>query len=387
MGWARGPSTIDDQPSTFRIGLTGDFLDAAGRLAFPDVGLDLLEAPADSAQARRVEWEFIAEDPSEITPEIAARYDAIVALRPRFTARTVSGADRRLALVARFGVGYDRVDVPALTRAGVLLAISPDGVRRPVAQAVLTFILALAGRLIEKDRVTRQGQGWARASEFMGLGVTGRTLGLVGVGNIGRDVVRLVRPFEMDVLGYDPYAPSGLEGVRSVDLETLLRESDFVSVNCPLNEQTHHLIGARELGLMKPSSYLINTARGPIVDEAALYRALHEHRIAGAGLDVFEQEPTPPENPILRLDNVVVTPHALCWTDECFRGNGAQALGHCLALARGEPPTRGLVNPEALDHPWLRERLRLFGERWAATPSSGRGRRRHTRRRDLGGPP
>jgi phosphoglycerate dehydrogenase-like enzyme len=350
----------------FRIGLTGDFVDAAGRLAFPDIGLHVLDAPSGSTQARLVEWEFIEGDPPEIGPELAARYDAIVALRPRFTARTVSGHGRRLALVARFGVGYDRVDVGALTGAGVMLAITPDGVRRPVAQAVLTFVLALAGRLLEKDRATRRGQGWARAAELMGMGVTGRTLGLIGVGNIGRDVVELVRPFGMVVLGYDPYAPSAPAGVRLVDLDTLLRESDFVSVNCPLNEQTHHLVGARQLGLMKPSAYLINTARGPIVDEAALLEALREQRIAGAGLDVFEQEPTPAENPLFRLDNVVVTPHALCWTDECFRGNGAQALGHCLAVARGQVPGRGLVNPEALEHPWLRERLRLFGERWRA---------------------
>ena len=338
----------------FRIGITGDFLDAEGKLAFPDVGLDMLES-------QPVDWEFIPENPDEITPEIAARYDALLCLRPKVTAASVGRADRRLAIVARFGVGYDRIDVDALTEAGVLLAITPDGVRRPVAQAVLTFILALAGRLMEKDRITRAGEGFSRAGEFMGIGITGRTLGLLGVGNIGADVVRLVAPFEMRVLAHDPYARPA-PGYELVDVETLFRESDFVSVNCPLTPETRGMVNARLLGLMKPTAYLINTARGPIVDEGALHNALRERRVAGAGLDVFEVEPTPAANPILQLDNVIVTPHALCWTDECFRGNGAQALGHCLAVSRGEVPSRGLVNPAAATHPWLRERLTRWQE-------------------------
>jgi phosphoglycerate dehydrogenase-like enzyme len=188
--------------------------------------------------------------------------------------------------------------------------------------------------------------------------VTGRTLGLVGLGNIGRDVVRLVAPFEMRVLAHDPYArwDDLPPGVALVDLDTLLRESDFVSINCPLTRETRHLIGGAQLGLMKPTAYLINTARGPIVDERALCEALAGGRIAGAGLDVFEQEPTPADNPILALPNVIVTPHALGWTDECVRGNAAGACGAILALSRGEVP-RHLVNPAALAHPWLERRI------------------------------
>jgi phosphoglycerate dehydrogenase-like enzyme len=249
----------------FRIGITGDFLDGGGKLAFPDIGLHVLEG-------QPVEWEFIPENPDEITPDIAARYDALLCLRPKVTAASVGRGDRRLAIVARFGVGYDRVDVDALTSAGVLLAITPEGVRRPVAQAVLTLILALAGRLLDKDRITRAGEGFSRAGEFMGMGITGRTLGLLGIGNIGADVARLVAPFEMRVLAHDPYARP-LPGVQLVDAETLFRESDFVSVNCLLNEQTRGMVDAGLIGLMKPTAYLINTARGPIVDEAALYQA------------------------------------------------------------------------------------------------------------------
>jgi phosphoglycerate dehydrogenase-like enzyme len=345
----------------FRAGVTRDFLGADGATLLPGVSFGLLD------EAPGLEWEYLPENVAEITPELAARYDAILTLRPRYTAASVGGADKRLALIARFGVGYDRIDVDACTRNGVLVSITPEGVRRPVAQAVLTFIVALAGRLMEKDRVTRAGD-WQRAGGYTGMGVTGRTLGLIGLGNIGRDVVRLVAPFEMRVLAHDPYArredlPAGVD---LADLETLLRESDFVSVNCPLTPETRHLVGAPQLGQMKPTAYLINTARGPIVDERALYEALAANRIAGAGLDVFEQEPTPADNPLFGLDNVIVTPHALCWTDECLRGNGEGACRAILALARGEVP-RHVVNPAALEHPWLARRIEAWRSRRGGT--------------------
>jgi phosphoglycerate dehydrogenase-like enzyme len=190
----------------------------------------------------------------------------------------------------------------------------------------------------------------------MGMGLTGRTLGLVGVGNIGAEVFRLAQPFEMKHLAYDPaLRPGQLEGlgVELVgSLDELMRRSDFVSVNCPLNAQTRGLIGAREIGLMKPTAFLINPARGPIVQERALYEALAARRIAGAGLDVFEVEPTPKDNPILALDNVIVTPHGLCFTDECFTGIARNTFEAVRALADGRAP-RYMVNPEALAHPAL----------------------------------
>jgi phosphoglycerate dehydrogenase-like enzyme len=335
----------------FRVALTRDFLDGAGGVALPGDTFALLD------EAPELSWEYLPEDVPEITADLAARYDAILTLRPRYAAASVSRADRRLALIARFGVGYDRIDVDACTRNGVLVTITPDGVRRPIAQAVLTLLLALAGQLLQKDRHTRAGS-WDRAGGGLGVGVTGRTLGLIGLGNIGRDVVRLVAPFEMRVLAHDPFARRDdlPPGVALVELDTLLGESDFVSVNCPLTPETHHLIGARELGLMRPAAYLINTARGPIVDERALCAALASGRIAGAGLDVFEQEPTPADNPILALPNVIATPHALGWTDECVRGNGAGACRAIVALSRGETP-RHVVNPDALAHPWLERRM------------------------------
>src|SRR5689334_20318090 len=168
----------------FRVGVTRDFLNDRGEIAAAGVTFDLLDSD------ERIAWEYLPENVDEITADLAARYDAILTLRPRYTAASVGRADRRLALIARFGVGYDRIDVDACTRAGVLVTITPDGVRRPVAQAVMTFVLALAGNLMQKDRITRQGD-WGAAWNYTGLGVEGRTLGLIGVGNIGRDVVKL----------------------------------------------------------------------------------------------------------------------------------------------------------------------------------------------------
>src|SRR5262245_62720892 len=162
----------------------------------------------------------------------------------------------------------------------------------------------------------------------MGMGLTGRTLGVFGLGNIGREVFALAAPFGMRHLAHDPYAdPAGAAaaGAELVGLEALLRESDFVCLCCALTPATRHLIDARRLALMKPTAYLVNVARGPVVDQAALTEALRQGRLQGAGLDVFEREPIDPADPLLRLDNVILAPHALCWTDECFRGNGVSA--------------------------------------------------------------
>ena len=222
-------------------------------------------------------------------------------------------ADGRLAVVARFGVGYDSVDVPACTAAGIALVITPDGVRRPVAVSILTFILALTQKLLIKDRLCRQGpDGWAKRSDHMGEGLVGKTLGQLGMGNIGAEVFRLAAPFGMRFLAHDPYQDPKVAaelGVELVGLEELFRRADYLSVSVPLSEATHHIVGDRLLRLMKPTAYVINTSRGPVVDQRALHRALTDGTIAGAGLDVFEVEPCPADEPILQLDNVVVAPH------------------------------------------------------------------------------
>src|SRR3954462_1306828 len=327
----------------FRVALSGDFLKSDGTPAYPMVDLaPLAEAGGEVAYVHSVDRVMRAAD--------LEGFDALILLGSRFDERSIP-ADGRLAVVARFGVGYDTVDVAACTKAGIGLVITPDGVRRPVAVTVLTLMLALASRLFAKDRITRMGpQGWAMRSDYMGLGLTGRTLGLLGVGNIGAEVLRLAAPLDMRFIAHDPYiepAKARALGADLVDLDTLFREADFVSINVPLGDKTCGLVGARLLGLMKPTAYLINTARGPIVDERALHAALASGRLAGAGLDVFEEEPVAPSHPLLQLDNVVVTPHGICFTDECMRRLAESAFRAALDVAAGRTPPY-IVNPEAL---------------------------------------
>src|SRR5262249_10333394 len=212
------------------------------------------------------------------------------------------------------------VDVPACTTAGVLLTITPEGVRRPVAVAALTFLLALSHKLLIKDRLTRSGR-WSERLDHNGQGVTGRTLGIIGLGNIGPELATLARPLGLAVIGHDPWVDAeaaAQAGVAVLPLEEVLRRSDYVCVCCALTPETRHLLNADRIALMKPTAYLINVARGPIVDQGALYEALRDGKIPGAGLDVFEQEPVAAAVPILGLENVIRAPHALSWADECF---------------------------------------------------------------------
>jgi D-3-phosphoglycerate dehydrogenase len=337
---------------TFRVGLTRDFLKPDGAIGFGDIGLSSLD------EAPGVEWDFLVEQHSELPREVADQYDALLVLAPKVTAATVVGC-QRLALVARFGVGYDNVDVPACTANAVMLTITPDGVRRPVASSVLAFLLALAHKLPIKDRLTRDGR-WNERLNYMGLGLTGRTLGVIGLGNIGREVFRLTAPLEMRHVGYDPHVTreqAAAAGIEWLALDELLAAADFVVICCALSKETHHLLDARRLSLMKPTSYLINVARGPIVDQAALTPVLQNRRIAGAALDVFEQEPIDPRDPLLALDNVILAPHAICWTDECFLNNGRSAVRSILDVAAGRAP-QFVVNREVLEQPALATKLR-----------------------------
>ena len=217
-----------------------------------------------------------------------------------------------------------------------------------------------------KDRLTREAAaGFARRGEHMGMGLVGRTLGSIGIGNIGAELFRLIKPFEMRLIAHNPYANPKLAaelGVELVGLE-VFRHSDFVNVSCPLTPETRHLVNADKLALMKPTAYLINTARGPIVDQTALTKALEKRRIAGAGLDVLEMEPPDADDPILKLDNVIFAPHALCWTDQCFAGNGAADVRAVLDVQHGRNP-RAVVNRDVLETAAWRNRLFEFRRRF-----------------------
>jgi D-3-phosphoglycerate dehydrogenase len=341
----------------FQVGLSRYFMKPDGTHDLAEYGFEGLD------EAEGIEWAFLAEDAPEITPEQARGFDAIILEGAGVTAATVTGAGR-LALVARWGAGFDSVDVEACTSAGVVVTNAPDGTRRPMATVNLAFILALSLRMTTKDRLTRAGR-WDEWPSYMGMGLTGRTLGLVGMGNIGRETLHLVRPLEMRCLVYDPFvSPDGVReaGASPVALDELLRQSDIVCISVALTSQTRGLIGAEQIRLMKPTAYLVNVARGPIVDQQALTAALAEGRIQGAGLDVFETEPISPDDPLLRMDNVILAPHALGCTDECFVLTGRSAVQSVLDFAHGRVP-RFVVNRTVLDDPALQAKLRAFAVR------------------------
>lgn len=343
----------------FRVALSGDFRKPDGTPTFPDFDLTpLRETP-------NLELVFL-ETASPLRAEQLEDFDALILLGHRFDATSVPKSGR-LAVVARFGVGYDTVDVAACTASDIALVITPDGVRRPVAVSILTFILALTGRLMVKDQLARQGAaGFAARGAHMGVGLVGKVLGSLGVGNIGAEMFRLAKPFDMQFIAHDPFADPAVAaelGIELVSLDELFARADILTVNCPLTPGTQHIVNAERLALMKPTAYLINTARGPIVDQKALTQVLQERRIAGAGLDVFEQEPPDADDPLLKLDNVILAPHALCWTDQCFAGNGAADVKAVLAVMQGEAP-HGVVNREVLAQDGFKAKLARLAKRF-----------------------
>jgi phosphoglycerate dehydrogenase-like enzyme len=338
----------------FRVGVTRSLIGPDGTGDLSAVGLERLAA------APNVQFEILPEVFTELPAVVAREYDALVIEYVQVTPASFEGVER-LALIARYGVGYENIDTAACTDNAVLVTITPDGVRRPMAVVNLTFLLALAMRLLTKDHLARENR-WDEWRPYMGVGLTNRVLGLVGMGNIGAEFLKIAKPLELKYLVYDPYVSdetAATLGAQKVELETLLREADFISINCPLTPETRHLIGEQQIALMKPTAFLINTARGAIVDQKALTVALQEKRIAGAALDVFEQEPTAPDDPLLKLDNVILSPHILARTDECFRGLGYSATDSVLAVASGRVP-RYVVNRAVIDDERLQAKLQRF---------------------------
>lgn len=342
----------------FRVGLTRDFLNEDERPI--DAGLPgrlLSRCPG-------IEVVYLPERQTVIAAEHLRGLDALICFASRCTRETFEGADR-LVLLARFGVGFDTVDLDACTEADVILTLTRGQARRPVAEAALTMMLAISHRVLIKDRLARES-GWHARGQYQGIELRDRVVGVVGFGEIGQELFRLLKPFGLRrALATDPYpnreAAAAL-GVELVGLDEVLRESDFVSIHCPLAPETKGLIGARELGLMRPTAYLINTARGAVIDQRALTETLVQRRIAGAALDVFEQEPVPPDEPLLRLDNVLLSPHATAWTDELFRDYTNSCAESIAAVIRGEAPEH-VVNREVLTRPGLRAKLNTLAQR------------------------
>lgn len=251
-----------------------------------------------------------------------------------------------LRLIIKHGIGVDNIDIPSATRRNVLVMNTPQVNPLAVADLAMTLLLAFTRRLVEAYQNVVSGK-W---NQFLGVGVYGKTLGIIGLGRIGLAVADRAKGFGMNLIGFDPYAGERVRAERSdievVDLDQLLRTSDFISLNLPLSEQTVGLIGREALAKMKPGAILVNTSRGRIVDEAAMYEALTGGRIAGYATDVFEKEP-PADSPLLKLPNVLCTPHIGWYTQESMRLLGDQVVASVLAVYGGETPGN-ILNPEVL---------------------------------------
>lgn len=339
----------------FKIGITRDFLNPDGELT-TDIGLSLLD------EYSNIEYVFLEEYKPIVTPDQLQGLDAIISLYPTYTKESFEGVDT-LSVIARAGVGYNNVDLQACTENDIMCFIAPEAVKRPMAVSILTFILTLSSRVFEKDKIVREGR-WEDSPNFMGIGLQNKVIGSIGLGGIAREFFAISKPLGYIGIAYDPFVSEEVAaelGVKLVDLDTLLKQSDFVTISVPLTDDTHHLIGERELSLMKPTAFLINTARGPIVDQKALTKCLQEKRIQGAALDVFEQEPLDPNDPITKLDNVILAPHAIGFTDELFRGLGEEDIRGILRVAAGQIPDN-VVNKEVIQKEGLKRKLETYAK-------------------------
>jgi phosphoglycerate dehydrogenase-like enzyme len=360
---------MDPTSEVFRLALTGDFLNEAGDSAYGDIRLDLLDGEP------RIQYRFLEDQQPragdstfwtrfyslEIEPRHLKGIDGLIVLRPWVKPATFADGAETLTVIGRSGAGYDKIDVAACTANDVALFNAPSALNHSTASAALLLMLALAKKLPQQDRVVREGR-WDRQAEVLGHELEGRTLGIVGLGRSGRELVRLVEPFRMRLLAYSPHADreqAAELGVELTSLEEVFAESDFVSVHSRLTPENRHSIHIGHFSLMKPTAYFINIARGELIDEPALVRTLDERRIAGAGLDVFATEPLPAEHPLTKLDNVILAPHWLCSTADVWRQTGEAMARGMIRAAYGQVP-ENVVNPEVLERPRFREKLARF---------------------------
>jgi glyoxylate reductase len=317
----------------------------------PEIGLKMIK------EYYEVEvWDRYTAPPREVLLEKVRNVDALVTLLTDKIDKEVLDNAPRLRIIAQYAVGYDNIDVDYATAKGVYVTNTPGVLTDATADFTWALLLAAARRVVEADRFVRSGEYWRTGTGWhplmmLGYQVSGKTLGIIGMGRIGQAVARRAKGFGMRILYYDVFRlPEEQEkelGVQYVDLETLLRESDFVSIHVPLTKETYHMIGERELKMMKKTAVLVNTARGAVIDTDALVKALKEKWIAAAGLDVFEQEPLPPDHPLTKLDNVVLAPHIASATYETRAAMAELVARNLIAFYKGEvPPT--LVNKEVV---------------------------------------
>jgi phosphoglycerate dehydrogenase-like enzyme len=354
----------------FKVLYSGDYLNEKGEFVRPDMGLDLL------AKVPFIETAFMRDQaplPGDatyserlyslhVTPEHVAEANALIICRPWVKPSAFSRGAANLVAIGRGGAGYDKIDLAACTANDVLVFNCPDTLVHSTASAALTFILALAKRLPEHERMARTGR-WDRQADITGDDLPGQTLGIVGLGHTGAELARLIAPFQMRVLAYSPRADAAKAQALGVTLvptlEEIFRESDFISLHSRLEPHTHGMIGERQFRLMNPTAYFINVARGELVQQEAMVRGLQEGWIRGAALDVFAEEPLPADDPLTKLDNVILAPHWLPATRQaCFATQQSVATG-MRRVACGEIPGN-VLNPGVLESPTFQAKLARF---------------------------
>jgi glyoxylate reductase len=296
-------------------------------------------------------WPEYAPPPKKTIIEKAKNVDALATLLSDKIDAEVYNAAPKLKIVSQLAVGFDNIDHAEATKRGIYVTNTPEVLTDTTADFAWALLMAVARRVVEADKYVRTGQwkvGWHPAM-LTGRDVFGTTIGIVGAGRIGYAMAKRALGFDMKVLFYDVIPRPEIEklGAKKVDLTTLLRQSDFVTIHVPLMKETHHFINEEKLRLMKKTAYIINNSRGPVVDEKALHMALKEGWIAGAGLDVFEQEPTPMNNPLLKLENVVVAPHISSASLETRAKMSEMVAGNLVNFFQGKQPPN-LVNPDVM---------------------------------------
>jgi phosphoglycerate dehydrogenase-like enzyme len=290
-----------------------------------------------------------------VDPVALAGVDAVVSFAHiPFSAELVRAVPR-LRHVARFGAGYDGIDPAALAREGVVLTNTPEAVRKPLALSALTLLLACAHRLVENHRVTVTGQWHTQRGQHRGIGVDGRTVGIIGFGSVGSQLAEILAPLGVTVIantrsGSSPTAAQ--MGVELVDSQTLAARSDFVVIAAALRAENHAMIDRSFFAAMKPTAYFINIARGGLVNQVDLTDALRTGEIAGAAIDVYEPEPPAPDEPILAMDNVICTPHSLCWTADFTRNVSTSVIEAVIAVSRNEIPATALARDVLDEATW-----------------------------------
>jgi len=355
---------------TFNIRYSGDFLDEKGDVAngylgegiysdVPYIKYDFLmdQAPQMGDQTYKDRLYSLTIEPHHLVGT-----NGLVIIRPYVKRSTFAQGAESLVAIGRAGVGVDKIDLQACTENDVVVFNAPGTLTHSTASAAMLFILALAKKLPQQEKMARTGD-WSEQAGVTGDDLVGQTLGLIGLGRIALELVRLLAPFKMNVIAYDPYIDQSKAQEANVklidDIDTLLRESDYVSMHCLLNDDTRGMIGEREFRLMQPTAYFINVGRGELVRQTALVKALQEGWIAGAGLDVFEHEPLPADDPLTELNNVILSPHWLPTTHKVVKDVMNMVSAEMCRISQGKLPDN-VVNPEVLSRSGFQKKLKRY---------------------------